>query len=307
LNEALAIAQELHDLRQDGLTRRELGRLAREEQQFEYARQCYTETLVILQGLEDRREVAVTRLELGILTVQQGQVEEAESLLTEVLATLRQVEDQHNAAQALKELGRLRHRRQQWEQAAQYWLSAGVGFTLTNAPDRSQVEEFLGQLRAQLGSEALLSTARRVATSSPEPAYGLDQAAWTLAVHQLAASQAHPQLGETTSQAALAEGHIRSSGQALEAGEQPPPSSNKTSISPLAVPASKAPTYPAELTAREVEVLRLVAQGLTDAQVAEQLVISPRTVNWHLTSIYSKIGVTSRSAATRFAIEQHLT
>jgi DNA-binding NarL/FixJ family response regulator len=55
-----------------------------------------------------------------------------------------------------------------------------------------------------------------------------------------------------------------------------------------------------------VEVLCLVAQGLTDAQVAEQLVISPRTVNWHLTSIYSKLQVSSRAAATRYAIEHHL-
>ena len=66
------------------------------------------------------------------------------------------------------------------------------------------------------------------------------------------------------------------------------------------------PTYPAGLTAREVEVLRLVAQGLTDAEVAEQLVISPRTVNTHLTSIYSKLQVTSRSAATCYTIEHHL-
>ena len=181
-----------------------------------------------------------------------------------------------------------------------------MGFTLENAPDRSQVEEFLGQLRAQLGSEALLSTARRVATASPEPAYGLDQAAWALAVHQLATAQAHPQLKGMTSQAALAEGRIWSTGQELKAAEHISPSSHKTSPAPLAVPASKAPTYPAGLTAREAEVLRLVAQGLTDAQVAEQLVISPRTVNWHLISIYSKIGVTSRSIATRFAIEQHL-
>ena len=53
-------------------------------------------------------------------------------------------------------------------------------------------------------------------------------------------------------------------------------------------------------------MLRLVAQGLTDAQVAEQLVISPHTVNAHLKSIYGKIEVTSRSAATRYAVEQHL-
>ena len=58
--------------------------------------------------------------------------------------------------------------------------------------------------------------------------------------------------------------------------------------------------------AREVEVLCLVSQGLTDTQVAEQLVLSRRTVNSYLTSIYSKIQVSSRSAATRYAIEHHL-
>ena len=63
---------------------------------------------------------------------------------------------------------------------------------------------------------------------------------------------------------------------------------------------------PAGLTNREMEVLRLVAQGLTDAQVAARLIISPRTVNTHLTSIYNKLGVDSRAAATRFAVERQL-
>ena len=71
-------------------------------------------------------------------------------------------------------------------------------------------------------------------------------------------------------------------------------------------PAKLSTMYPAGLTTREVEVLRLVTQGLTNEQVAEQLVISPRTVNTHLTSIYGKIGVTSRSAATRYALEHLL-
>ncbi len=69
---------------------------------------------------------------------------------------------------------------------------------------------------------------------------------------------------------------------------------------------SSAPAYPDNLTAREVEVLRLMAQGWTDAQIAEQLVISLRTANKHATTIYSKIGVSSRSAATRYAIEHRL-
>jgi DNA-binding CsgD family transcriptional regulator len=66
------------------------------------------------------------------------------------------------------------------------------------------------------------------------------------------------------------------------------------------------PSYPAGLTTREVEVLRLVAAGMTDARIAETLILSPRTVNTHLRSIYAKLGISSRSAATRFAIEQHL-
>jgi DNA-binding NarL/FixJ family response regulator len=60
------------------------------------------------------------------------------------------------------------------------------------------------------------------------------------------------------------------------------------------------------LTAREVEVLRLVAQGLTDAQTAERLVVSPWTVKAHLSSIYGKLEVHSRAAATRYALEHGL-
>jgi DNA-binding CsgD family transcriptional regulator len=67
------------------------------------------------------------------------------------------------------------------------------------------------------------------------------------------------------------------------------------------------PRNPAGLTTREVDVLRLVAQGLTDAEVAERLFLSRRTVGTHLTSIYNKLGVSSRSAATRFAVEHGLT
>jgi DNA-binding CsgD family transcriptional regulator len=63
---------------------------------------------------------------------------------------------------------------------------------------------------------------------------------------------------------------------------------------------------PAGLTAREIDVLRLVATGITDAQVAQALHVSPRTVNAHLRSIYAKLGVPSRSAMTRFAIEHGL-
>jgi DNA-binding CsgD family transcriptional regulator/tetratricopeptide (TPR) repeat protein len=74
-----------------------------------------------------------------------------------------------------------------------------------------------------------------------------------------------------------------------------------------AVPAlSGTQDSPGGLSPRETEVLRLVAIGLTDAQVAEQLFISPRTVARHLQSIYTKLNVNSRTAATRFALEHKI-
>ena len=58
------------------------------------------------------------------------------------------------------------------------------------------------------------------------------------------------------------------------------------------------------LTGRELEVLRLVAEGHTDREVAETLVISPRTVNRHLSNIFVKLDVPGRAAAVAYAIRQ---
>src|SRR5207247_2206152 len=114
--------------------------------------------------------------------------------------------------------------------------------------------------------------------------------------HAVAAARA--QLGEKAFAAAWAEGRSMTPDQALVTQT---PKVGSISGGPSSAPATKVPTqYPDGLTAREVEVLRLVAQGLTNEQVAGQLVISPRTVNTHLTSIFHKIGVSSRSAATRY-------
>jgi DNA-binding CsgD family transcriptional regulator len=67
-----------------------------------------------------------------------------------------------------------------------------------------------------------------------------------------------------------------------------------------------ASAYPVGLSAREVEVLRLVASGKTNAQVAKELFISPRTVNAHMGSVYHKIGSSTRAEAARFAAEHGL-
>ena len=110
---------------------------------------------------------------------------------------------------------------------------------------------------------------------------------------------ARAQLDEAAWQAAWNEGRTMSPEQAIDyALEDQTPRQEEASAPPEA--------YPANLSAREVEVLKLVAQGITNAEVAKELFISPNTVNRHLNSIYHKLGVTSRAAATRFAAEHNL-
>lgn len=53
-------------------------------------------------------------------------------------------------------------------------------------------------------------------------------------------------------------------------------------------------------------MLRLVTAGLTNAEVADRLVLSPRTVDAHLRRIYPKLGVTAGAAAIRFAVDHGL-
>ena len=61
--------------------------------------------------------------------------------------------------------------------------------------------------------------------------------------------------------------------------------------------------HPGGLTRREVDVLRLAARGLTTRQIADRLVISPKTADHHIQHIYGKIGVSTRAAAALWAMQ----
>ena len=147
------------------------------------------------------------------------------------------------------------------------------------------------------------SAVRSAVHAQLQPSYAAD--------HAPSQDKARAALGQNAFAIAWAEGRAMTLAEALAlAAEEVPPAA-----AAAPAPASPAPEPPAQpqprpyrygLTPREVEVLRLVASGLTDAQVAEELVISPRTVGKHLESIYGKLQLPSRSAATRWAIEHHL-
>ena len=89
--------------------------------------------------------------------------------------------------------------------------------------------------------------------------------------------------------------------------EQAITSQGNAIIAPLAAHApTPSSTYPAGLTAREVEVLRLVADGLTSGEIARELKISEKTVAHHLTHIFNKTSSENRAAAVAFAIRHGL-
>ena len=120
------------------------------------------------------------------------------------------------------------------------------------------------------------------------------------AEYRRAVEKVRPQLGAKAFVSARREGRTMTLEQILAA-----------SYSPAIVNPPPSPMYPDGLTEREVQILCLVSKGLTDEQVAKQLVIAPRTVSTHLTSVYRKIQVSShgkeRQVAPRIAATNYVT
>jgi DNA-binding CsgD family transcriptional regulator len=149
-------------------------------------------------------------------------------------------------------------------------------------------------LQQPMRAVQLLGAMNRLQTSMGGlwPAFVRNQVESTLA-------QLRTQLGKATFGAAWAEGQAISPEQLPTLLPMLPETTPPQPASPMA-------GYPAGLSEREVEVLRLLTQGLTNAQIAAKLIVSPYTVNAHLRTIYGKLDVPTRAAATRYAIEHKL-
>ena len=242
---------------------------------------------------------------LGLVALQRGDLVIASSLLQESLAWFKEMSDRENAPQSLVGLA---------------WVSFGQ---CNYATARALFDESLALFKA-VGNKWYIATClvglAAIATAQGELIWAvrLSAAAEALcqaikgvlppsirAKQEFTTAATRTQLGEEVFVAAWTQGQSMTIEQVLSArGPVLALLIVEESVSPIPTPQSN--HFPDELTAREVEVLRLVAQGLTDAQVAEKLVISTRTVSSHLQSIYRKIQVSSRSAATRYTIEHQL-
>jgi len=265
------------------------------------------ESLAISRNVGDKMGLAACLRISGLLALSQGTAAEAHSLAEEALALFRETGHRQGISLSLCLLAKVEANQGNYPSARRLYEQS-LATASRGMDDMGLVASCLEGLAAVVAAQGELTWAARLWGAAEvhrevigAPLPPVDHAAYQ---DSIAAARSH--LGDKTFAAVWAEGRTMTPEQALAAQAPvmlPQPLSAKQSSTPQAKPTA---TYPDGLTAREFEVLRLLAQGLTDAQIAEQLVISPRTVNNHLTSIYQKIQVSSRSAATRYAVDQHL-
>jgi predicted ATPase/class 3 adenylate cyclase/DNA-binding CsgD family transcriptional regulator len=241
----------------------------------------------------------------GQLALNQGDIATARRLSEKTLVINREIGSRSNTAESLFLLARV-EARQGDHVAARALYEEGLALTkeVGNKWNIASYLEGLAQVVALQGEELWAArlwgaaNALREAIHTPLPP--IDRADYERSV-----AAARGSLGEKAFTAAWSQGRVMSPEQALVTQEREMIMSLPADQPPTS-PMKSSPIYPNGLTAREVEVLRLLATGLTDAQIAEQLVLSLHTIHAHLRTIYSKLGVTSRSAATRYAFEHQL-
>ena len=305
---------------------------------FERAQELLEESLRLSREADDKVRIADALLFLGAASVDQGDHARAKELWQEGIVLCREsgrvarlpnfltslgytslLEGDYERGVALNEEAGALYRERGFKGGLQ-WVLDNLGWAalLQGDPERAETfyeesltlcKELGDKLVASKSLEGLASVAGiRGEAEQTARLFGAAEALLEAVSHQHPPEEvalrepylamARSRLDEAAWEAAWAEGRAMGLEQAIDYAlsslhEQPPPSSSL-------------PEHPAGLTPREVEVLVLVATGMTNAQVAHRLFLSPRTVQRHLSSVYHKLGVSSRTAATRFALEHNL-
>jgi predicted ATPase/DNA-binding CsgD family transcriptional regulator/transcriptional regulator with XRE-family HTH domain len=282
--EGLELARTVGDQWLSALILTNLGEVVQHQDNYERATALYEEAFVVAQALDSRPLCAVLLLRLGNLATLQQMPWRAVNRLQEALALLRLLGNTVGVITCLE----------------------GLAAALAASP-RPVPELARGAVRLWAAIEK-----ERVVLHSPRPL--IDALLYTPYIEAACLS-----LGEAVTAEETEAGWAMSFEQAVAYAQQitlnpPEPAPNtraeRTPASSMIAPpsANQVSNGPlAELSPRELDVLRLVAEGLPDKEVAERLVISPRTVNAHLTSIYSKLGVNSRRAIMLLAIDHLVT
>lgn len=247
-----------------------LGHVTGKQGDYIAARLLFEQALMILRENGDKWVIADTIYLLGEVVQSQGELKHASNLYTESLRLHQEVGDKARIALILYHLGVVAKIQEQYGRAIKLFAAAATMRTIASGAPLLTLTTDAEQERELAAVRLIVGEAAFAAQWEAGQALTQEQAVEiALAVHAQGANVASPMTHR----------------QAI-------------SFDPVQVPA--------DLTPREVEVLQLLVQGLTYAQIADKLVISRRTVNRHLSTIYTKLNVNSRHAATRFALDHHL-
>ena len=295
LEETVTLWRELGDKKGLGQALRILSHQMLGQDDPTVARSLAEESVELFREGEDEFELGGSLATLGLVALTQEDYAAAESFLEESVAICRKTGNDWALALALRNQGIRAFRQGDYELAVAHLRES---LAVLGEPGNPVYMINLELLAAAVSMQGEHGRAARLfgTADALREAVGASVLASVRADYDQGVAAARAGLGEAAFATAWSEGWAMSPKQAMEyalyekePGPSPPPKDDK-----------------AGLSAREVEVLRLVSQGLTDPQVAERLYLSPRTVGWYLRSIYRKLGVPSRAAAVKAAAERSL-
>jgi non-specific serine/threonine protein kinase len=274
-----------------------LGVVAQEQGEYERAAALHQESLALLRVLGDSLEMGWALRSLAQVFLIQGQLERSAMLLEESQSILRELGTKLALAQTLRTLGvTVLCQGDGTRAAAVYREGLALAAEAGSKTEVAGCLEGLAEVALTHGQSARAARlggaaeALREAIGSYPSHFDRSQSGYEGTVYA-----ARSRLDEAAWEAGWSEGR-----------QMPPDEAIEYALLEEEAEPAPPPKETAGLSKREVEVLRLVAEGLTDAKVADRLYLSPRTVGQHLRSIYRKLGVPSRAAAVREAVERGL-
>lgn len=292
LEEALEIYRRLGDEPRVAAVLQNLGSASATLGEWMAAHSVLEESLEIVRRLGDRSGIALSHFYLGILHLLRDALSLARAHFEEGLGILRELDDKLFITGCLFYLGYVDCEEGHHTAARSRFVEMNDILPLVEFPVVSMycLEGFTRLASAE--GQAARALKLGGATAALRRTYGVSIGLTKQAAFERGLERAWQAMGEKEGKAAWEEGRAMTHEEAIACALE------DTLEEPAAKPETK-PDQPSGglLSNREVEVLSLVAEGLSDAEVAGRLYVSPRTVGGHLRGAYGKLGVKSRTAA----------
>jgi predicted ATPase/DNA-binding CsgD family transcriptional regulator/DNA-binding XRE family transcriptional regulator len=260
------------------------------------ARQGFQAAMDLRAKLGDRRGMSVAINNLALLELDDGNLRPAQDLFEQSLVIKRELGERRSIAIGLANLADVLIKSSQWDAADQV-LREGAGLAASHP-------QLIGTIRCNQGAVA----AHRRDWALAAEHFGAAIAASQAGGYPHGIVEAMIGLGRVCEQAGDHDEALRqlraAHALASDIGNAPGRADAEAALAEvMGAPAPGAIRRPGRVTTRQADVLRLLANGLSNKQIAAELVLSTSTVERHLATIYRNLGLGGRVEAARFAME----